>query len=126
MTKETKPIQFQIVDFIDRELLRPVQGYSNLTQVDKCYQVFSNFRVKDNKPTGIRLTTWGKNRLSKSFESYKFENTVEITGKILLKLDEAMTWPYYVNKKTVILFNQTDAAWYKLNGESLADYINLI
>lgn len=122
----TNPIQYQIVEYIDKNLLRPVSGYSDLNQIDKCYQVFDNFRMKGDAPTGIRLTTWGKNRLAKGFESYKFENTVDLTGKILLKLDEAMTWPYYVNKKTVILFNQTDAAWYKLNGESLADYVNLI
>lgn len=125
-TSPTKPIQYQIVEYIDNSLLRPIQDYSELNMQDKCARVFSNFRMVNGEPKGIRLTTWGKSRLAKSFDTYKFENQSELTGKILVKLDEAMTWPYYVNKKSIVLFNQTEAAWFKLNGESLDQYINLI
>tara|TARA_Y100000389_G_C17175828_1_gene371455 strand:+ start:137 stop:514 length:378 start_codon:yes stop_codon:yes gene_type:complete len=125
MTSNT-PIQYQIVEYITKDLLRPVQYFSEYNLQEKCYRVFANYRLSNNQPKGIRLTTWGKSRLVKAFDSYTFESDTDLTGKILIKLDEAMTWPYYVNKKTVILFNQTDAAWFKINGSSLKDYINII
>jgi hypothetical protein len=125
MTSNT-PIQYQIVEYITQDLLRPVKNFSEYDLQEKCFRVFANYRLSNNQPKGIRLTNWGKSRLVKSFDSYTFETDTELTGKILVKLDDAMTWPYYVNKKTVVLFNQTDAAWFKINGGSLKDYINII
>jgi hypothetical protein len=121
-----EPIQYQIVNYINKNLLRPIKDFSDCSLQEKCYRVFANYRNSNDQPKGLRLTTWGKSRLEKSFESYKFETDTELTGKILVKLDEAMIWPYYVNKKTVVLFNQTDAAWFKINGSSLDNYINII
>lgn len=91
-----------------------------------CYRMFDNFRVNHNIPQGLRLTTWGKNQLAKHFQSYEFENQALLNGKVLIKLDDAMEWPYYVSRAKLVLFNETDAAWFRLNGENLQEYIELL
>lgn len=121
-----KSIQYQISEYIAENTKKPIQGFTELSIEGKCYRVFDNFRVINNVPQGLKLTTWGKNQLSKHFKCYEFDNDALLNGKVLLKLDSAMEWPYYVSRNKIALFNETDAAWFRLNGQNLADYINIL
>jgi hypothetical protein len=66
------------------------------------------------------------NRLSKFFDCFSFDHSNILNGAVLIKLDSAMEWPYYVSKSKVVFFNETDAAWYRLNGENLQEYAKLL
>jgi len=129
MSSQTpKALQYQIIEKITEDLLRPIKGYSECSLNEQCYRVFDNFRVdsKTNKPKGLKLTTWGLSRLSKLYDSYTFEHDIDMKGKILIKLDNAMVWPYYVNRKKVVFFSGEDASWFKLNGTSLEEYTEIL
>lgn len=127
MTSEkNEPIQYQIISYVDKHLKRSITGYSELEQYNKCHRFFHNFRIKDEKPIGIRLTTFGNSVLGRFFDRYKYEDEILLNGKVLIKLDQAMIWPYYLNKKKVIFYSQEDSAWFKLNGGKLEDFITII
>ena len=79
-----------------------------------------------NKPIGIKLTRFGNSLLSRHFDKYDHENDCLLSGKVLLKLDEAMIWPYFVNKKKVVFYSQEDSAWFRVNGSKLERYIDII
>lgn len=124
MTSTSNHIQYQIVKYIEENAERSLKDYSELSEVEKCYKVFDNFRLKNNIPQGLKLTRWGMTRLSKHFAVYEFTNDSLLNGKVLLKLDRVMKWPYYVSQNNIALFNSTDSAWFKLNGSNLADYLD--
>jgi hypothetical protein len=126
--KKNEPIQYQIISYIDKNLKKPIRGYSELEEYNKCHRIFHNFRVKDNKPIGIRLTTFGNSILHRYFDQYKYEDKILLNGKVVMKLDEAMMWPYYLNERKgkVIFYSQEDSAWFKLNGGKLVDFITII
>ena len=126
MILNNEPIQYQIIHWITQRLRKPISEFSELSIQDKCFRVYSNFRIKEDIPHGLKLTTFGKNLLGRFFDQYKYENDCLLNGKVLLKLDEAMIWPYYVNKKNVIFFSQEDSAWFRLNGSKLESYIDII
>ena len=60
MTSNNEPIQYQIIQWLDRRLTRNIKDYTNCKIEDKCARVFSNFRLEQNKPIGIKLTRFGK------------------------------------------------------------------
>ena len=123
---KNNPIQYQITEYISKNTKKAIRGFSELSTEGRCYRVFYNFRIINNTPQGLKLTTWGKNQLGKHFNSYEFDNEALLNGKVLMKLDSAMEWPYYVSRNKIVLFNETDAAWFRLNGQNLADYINIL
>ena len=128
MISNNDPIQFQIIYWLDERLknTKPIRGYSNYNLQDKCARIFSNYRLQENKPVGIKLTRFGNTMLGRHFDKYAYENDCLLNGKVLLKLDEAMTWPYFVNQKKVVFYSQEDSAWFRLNGSKLESYIDII
>jgi hypothetical protein len=126
MISKNEPIQYQIIQWLDQRLTKNIKDYTNCNIEDKCARLFSNFRLEQNKPTGIKLTRFGNSLLGRHFDKYDHENDCLLSGKVLLKLDEAMVWPYFVNKKKVVFYSQEDSAWFRLNGSKLESYIDII
>lgn len=100
-------------------LMRRKKHYEWLTDEAKLYLLFTNYRPRRaNKPAqGLRLTRYGESVMVRAFDHWRFESEQIVSGKIALMLDRNMQWPYYVDQKTVTLFNQEDAAWFKLSGD---------
>jgi len=70
----------------------------------------------NKKPTGLRLSSKGYQLLNRLFDHYEFQSDQELTGSIVISLDNNMKWPYYIDGKKVILYNREDAGWFKLSG----------
>jgi len=90
------------------------------------YKIFSNFRIRNNKPEGLRLTRLGNELLKRNFDFYEYNHSTTPTPKIYLFLDQKMQWPYYFTKKKMVMYNQEDAAWYKLNGQDIEAFLETI
>jgi hypothetical protein len=85
--------------------------------------VFYNFRIKDLKPLGLRLSKLGNKLLSKVYVNYKYEHTQKITHKTFIVLDKNMVWPYYITNTHITFYSAEDAVWFRLNGQNLDNYI---
>lgn len=80
--------------------------------------IFKNYR--NNK--GLNLTRFGLFVLTDmGFESESFPqpNDVKFTGKLRVLLDRYNQYPYYIDRKQLILFNTEDRILYKLYGHDL-------
>ena len=63
----------------------------------------------------LRLTKYGKNLLSKQYNAYQFESPM-LSAKNLINLLRKMNYPYYIDKKIIVLFTEKDAFVAKLAG----------
>lgn len=118
-TTKSDPIQYQIIDFLEKSIRRDIKGFTNSTIDSKCYFLFHNYRPTKNGPVGLRLTNRGYKLINRFFDNHEFETTNTLTGKILIDLDKNMKWPYYIDKFKVVFYNTEDAAWFKLAGQDL-------
>lgn len=89
-------------------------------------KIFYNYRLERGVPRGLRLTFLGHSLLKTEFEYHLYEHEDHLTNEIFLGLDRNMSWPYYVTKNRVAFYSNVDAAWFQLNGRSLADYKDYI
>lgn len=99
--------------------MRRKKHYEWMTDEAKLFILFTNYRPRrGSRPAvGLRLTRYGEGLMCKVFNHWRFESEQVITGRVALSLDKNMMWPYYVDQKTVTLFNREDAAWFKLSGD---------
>lgn len=115
----SKPVQYQIAEFISKNLTRTIKNFTDQSPEAQCYSLFQNFRLVDNEPTGLRLTALGHKLMSRHFTATEFYLEQPITGMVLVNLDQAMKRPYYLSKKKVAFYDENDAAWFRLGGEDL-------
>ena len=94
-SQEIQIVQTSIIDLIERDYL-------------KVKEVFKNTHT-------LRLTKYGKNLLSKQFDSYEFDSP-KLSGKNLINLLRKMKYPYYIDKSIIVLFTEKDAFLTKLAG----------
>ena len=94
-SQEIQKIQSDLIRLIKRDYL-------------KVKEVFKNTHT-------LRLTKYGKNLLSKQFDSYQFESP-KLSGKNLINLLRKMRYPYYIDKDIIVLFTEKDAFLTKLAG----------
>ena len=94
-SQEIQIVQTSIIDLIERDYL-------------KVKEVFKNTHT-------LRLTKYGKNLLSKQFDSYEFDSP-KLSGKNLINLLRKMRYPYYIDKNIIVLFTEKDAFLTKLAG----------
>lgn len=142
-TSTTNNLQSQILDHlisvINEGLLpsqsrRPGFGKNNrfyeqflsLNRKQLFYKIFDNFRMKNGQPCGLRLTYLGNELLNRNFDCFEFKHDINPTPKMYLVLDRKMTWPYYFTKKKIVLYCQEDASWYKLNGNDIEAFLEVI
>jgi hypothetical protein len=90
--------------------------------------LFYNYRIINSTPKGLRLTSFGSKIMSKHFQSYKYSIDDKINNLVLVSLDKAMKWPYYLGTKSnhVIFYSEEDAAWFRLNGNNIKNYVESI
>lgn len=90
------------------------------------YKIFSNYRVSKQDTKGLKLTYLGNELLKRHYDCYDFSHDIIPTPKMYLALDTHMQWPYYFTKKKMVLYSQEDAAWYRMNGNSIEDFTDFI
>jgi len=100
--------------------------HQNLTEHEQLAMLFKNYRAINGKPQGLRLTGVGNEMLSKHYTQYSYEYTDRLNNKLIIELDKTMKWPYYLTGKHVVFHSEEDAAWFRLNGNSLSQYVNYI
>jgi hypothetical protein len=76
--------------------------------------IFENYR-RDG--TGLRLTSYGMRVCKKLYDSTTVALTTKPTTKELITLDKHLYWPYFINKKEITLFSESDAFDIKLYGD---------
>ena len=90
---------------------------------DVCYMLFKNFQYSETTCSGLRLTKLGFTLLKEQYDMYRFP--IPKTGlhnKLLLRLHEHMKWPYYLDRKNLLLFSEEDAMWLKLVGNDVEKF----
>lgn len=100
------------------------EKFKNIPKETLGYKIFSNFRLKNGLPQGLRLTSLGNELLKRNFEYWDFSHDIQPTPKMYLFLDNKMEWPYYFTKKKLVLYCKEDAAWYKLNGNDIHTFVD--
>lgn len=90
---------------------------------DPYFYLFENHRMVRGQPTGLRLTHVGSKLMSKHFSGYAFKHEFILTPGRLLKLDEGMTWPYYVSRNIIRFYNSEDNAWFRLHQENVDSFL---
>jgi hypothetical protein len=90
--------------------------------------VFVNYRIVSGVPNGLRLTNFGNKILSKHYQTYKYSIEDEINNLVLVSLDKSMKWPYYLGTRSnhVVFYSEEDAAWFRLNGNKITNYVERI
>jgi len=97
----------------------------NVTEV--LYMVFKNIQLTDNKVTGLRMTKLGFSLLKSKYDSYPFVIGEEgIHKNLLIQLHKHMSWPYYIDKKKLVMFSGDDAMWMKMYGNDIDKFTNSI
>jgi hypothetical protein len=91
---ETEKVQSKILDLLDNKY--------TITQ------------VFHNKST-LRLKKHGANVLMKQYEYWEFDPPAKTAGNII-SLMRKMTFPYYMDKKKMILFTERDAFMARMAG----------
>lgn len=76
-----------------------------------------NLQANDifKNPKTLRLNKRGVSLMKKTFDSWTVDS-VDMTGKNLISLMRKMTYPYYLDKKSLTLFTEKDAFMAKLAG----------
>ena len=112
-------LQYKIVDKIKQEL--DISQYSVL---DIMPLFFKNHRIRGNKVIGVRLTKYGLTLMEKSFTCYNFKlDNFKLSNKAVVKLDQTMQWPYFVDNKKLVLFSEKDSIILKLKGQNLEKWL---
>lgn len=90
--------------------------------------VFVNYRLDNGVPKGLRLTNFGNKILSKHYQAYKYPIEDEINNLVFVSLDKSMKWPYYLGTRSnhVVFYSEEDAAWFRLNGNKITNYVESI
>ncbi len=70
-----------------------------------------NFFEVYKNAKGTRFTGFGYNIAKTIWKTYilKLPEQYRVLNKTLILLDQRMTWPYYLSKKYLVLFNEMDA-----------------
>jgi hypothetical protein len=92
-------ISEQVLETIRTQVQRPVEFF----------QVFKNSK-------GTRFTGAGFEVARTIWKTYtiKLPEKYIIVNRTLLMLDDRMTWPYYLSKRQLVLFNEMDAFEFSL------------
>ena len=98
------------------------------TKDDLLRTIFVNYRIDNGKQTGLRLTNFGNTILSKHYQYYKYPIEDILTHLVFVTLDKSMIWPYYLGTRTnhIVFYSEEDAAWFRLNGNKITNYVGNI
>lgn len=122
----------QLLAKIEKDVLNSLQTNNlfptNYSKDEIFRTVFANYRVVSGNPEGLRLTNFGNKILSKHFDFYKYPIQDEINNFVFVTLDKSMRWPYYLGTRSnyIVFYSEEDAAWFRLNGNSIKRYVESI
>lgn len=122
----------QLLNQIEKDVLSSLNSNSSeIRQYSKdeiLRTVFVNYRVVSGLPKGLRLTSFGNKILSKHYQTYKYPIEDEINNLVFVSLDKLMKWPYYLGTRNnhVVFYSEEDAAWFRLNGNKITNYVESI
>jgi len=77
--------------------------------------VSTDIKVFQSK-NSLRLTAYGCKLFKRNFDHWIFESPKIITSGQIIHLQRTVTYPYYFDKRKIILFNEKDAFIAKLGG----------
>jgi len=99
MNSPKNKISEQVLETIRKQVQQPVEFF----------QIFKNAK-------GTRFTGTGLEVAKTIWNTYtvKLPEKYIILNKTLVMLDQRMTWPYYLSKRQLILFNEMDAFEFSL------------
>ena len=68
----------------------------------------------------LRLKRQGLTMIGSLYNQYKFKAEQNWTKrtKTLIQLDKSMNYPYYIDKKAIILFEEEASVWLKMYGDA--------
>lgn len=120
----------QLLAKIEKDVLDSLKSHQERSySKDEIYRViFANYRIVSGCPEGLRLTNFGNKILSKHFQFYKYPIQDEINNFVFITLDKNMRWPYYLGTRSnhIVFYSEEDAAWFRLNGNSIKRYVESI
>lgn len=129
---QTANFHTQILSKIEQDVLsslHKIQPESKqYTKDEILHVVFVNYRLVLGIPKGLRLTNFGNKILSKHYQTYKYSIDDKINNLVLVSLDRSMKWPYYLGTRSnhVVFYSEDDAAWFRLNGNKITNYVESI
>lgn len=129
---QTANFHIQILSKIEQDVLSSLHKIQpdvrQYTKDEILRVVFINYRVVLGIPKGLRLTNFGNKILSKHYQTYKYSIEDEINNLVLVSLDKSMKWPYYLGTRSnhVVFYSEEDAAWFRLNGNKITNYVESI
>lgn len=87
-----------------------------LNSLSEHHQRELNFFLVFKNAKGTRFTGKGLDLAKDLWKTYiiKLPDNYKVLNKTLLLLDERMTWPYYLSKRQLVLFNEMDAFEFSL------------
>ena len=122
----------QILNKIERDVLGSLQSNTDekrsFSRDEILRAVFVNYRSDHGVSKGLRLTNFGNKILAKHYQTYKYTITDKINNLVLVNLDKSMKWPYYLGTRSnhVVFYSEEDAAWFRLNGNNIKNYVESI
>ena len=112
-------LQYQIVSKLKQELDIAEYDVTELIAI-----IFKNCRIRSNGVTGVRLSNFGLKLMEKSFTCYNFKlENFKLSNEAVVKLDQTMQWPYFVDNKKLVLFSEKDSVILKLKGQNLEKWL---
>jgi len=121
-----------LLNKIQGDLLRVLnskeKAVKNYTNDELLRTIFVNYRLEHGKKQGLRLTNFGNKILSKYYQFYKYSIEDELNHFVFITLDKSMKWPYYLGTRSnhIIFYSEEDAAWFRLNGNKIRNYVESI
>ena len=97
-------------------------GGDKLTDEQFYKVMFKNYRVKNKKPYGLRLTGVGNTLLKRVYDAHTYPITGKVHHQALVLMDLNMQWPYYVGRTLATFYSENDSAWFRLNNNDLKLY----
>lgn len=61
----------------------------------------------------LRLSKYGRNLLENEYDCWTFDSP-GVSSRNIIKLNRVMTYPYYIDKKVLVLFTEKDAFMAKI------------
>lgn len=96
-------------------LKNPISDFI-IKNLSEHYKRELSFFVVFKNAKGTRFTGKGLDLAKDLWKIYtiKLPDNYRVLNKTLLLLDERMTWPYYLSKRQLVLFNEMDAFEFSL------------
>ena len=126
MTASHGQIHNKILELLEEYYNENPHKYFYGNTEEKLTQVFSNYRITEESPVGIRISNIGKTLLDPVLEKYTYDHEYEVSLGVLLHLDRNMLFPYHIDAQHITFYSKQDAAFFKMGGCDLKGFVKQI